>query len=195
MVQTRSWRKGLWRRSSPIEPMGPWPGMKAMSSSRVRIERRWSAGTGRGRRRANRSADRSLEQHVADEAEVHGRVDEQHAAGRVAGAMAHAEGGVAERDHVAVRQPAVLHHVAAGEAEQRRGRLLAVEQELVAGMGALDGHAELVAQVGGAAGVIGVAVGEQDLFDLRPESARWRAGSAACRRRDRPWPPCRCFRR
>src|SRR5208337_2611985 len=78
------------------------------------------------------AADRSLEQDVADQTELQGLIDENHAPRRMPGAMPYVERRLAERHVVALIQPAVGSHVAAGESEKRGGFLQIVEQELVA---------------------------------------------------------------
>ena len=149
-----------------LEP-GPWPQMKPTSSPSGSslsvidwISVAWSAAGHVG------AADRAVEQHVADMGEAHVLVEEHHAARRMAGAMQDVEGQLADRDLVAFVEPAVRREIAhAGHAEARAARHHIVEQELVGDMRALDRHLQRVAQFGGAADMVDMAMGQPDLFD------------------------------
>ena len=78
------------------------------------------------------AADRSLEQHVADEGDPQVRIDEDHVAGRVPGAMPHRERDVADADRVAVLEPAVgFEPPGAGNAERGALRAELIEMAFV----------------------------------------------------------------
>ena len=84
--------------------------------------------------------------------------------------MAHVEGERAERDRVALLQPAVRRDVArTGDTVFRAGLDQLVEQEPVVLVRAFNGHAEPFLQFRRTAGVVEMAVGQEDLLDLQPD--------------------------
>jgi hypothetical protein len=98
-------------------------------------------------------------------------------AGGMAGAMQHLEGVAGNHDVVAFHQPAVRLEGAGIHDAIALARLRqALEQETVPDIGAPDRHrltgagAQLIAQPRGAAGVIDMAMGQQDVVDLDVES-------------------------
>ena len=112
------------------------------------------------------AADRTLEQHVADQREPRGVVDEHHVPGGVTGTVQHVEAVLAERHAVALAQPAIRRHVAHGEAVGAPLLLQPLQQELVALVRPLDRHvAQPFAQFIGAAGMIQMAVGQPDALN------------------------------
>jgi len=83
----------------------------------------------------------------------------------MAGAMQDVEAQFADRNLVALVEPAVRREIAhAGHAEPRAARYDIVEQELVGDVRADDLDLQRVAQIGGAADMIDVTMGEPDLF-------------------------------
>src|SRR6266446_6842436 len=98
--------------------------------------------------------------------EAHFVTEIHHAAGRMAGAMQDVEGQRADRDPIALIEPAVRREIAhARDAEPRAAGHHIVEQEFVGDVGAFDRHLQRVAQLGGAANMVDVAVGQPDLLD------------------------------
>jgi hypothetical protein len=80
--------------------------------------------------------------------------------------MQHLERDPADGDLVAFLEPPVRRDIAAAHDAVRPPRLgEAIEQEGVSPMRSLDRHPELLLERGGPAGVIDVAVREQDLLD------------------------------
>jgi hypothetical protein len=71
-----------------------------------------------------------------------------------------------------------------------------VDPEAFLALRAFDRHAEALRQFAGAAGMVDVAVGEQDLLDLTPSRAAVSTSRRRCRRRDRRRRPAwfRCTR-
>ena len=115
-----------------------------------------------------RAADRSREQHIADDGDAVFRAEEHHVARRVAGAVEHLQRAAGGFHGVAIVKPAVRHE----RLGRRKAEALALHRELVDPEGfvlvrAFDGHAELRAQGIGSGAVVDVAVREQDLFDAR----------------------------
>jgi hypothetical protein len=81
--------------------------------------------------------------------------------------VADLEGLVSDGDGVALVEPAVgLEGVGMREAELGALFRQAVDPELVPGVRPLDRDPEALRQLGGAAGVVDVRVGQQDLLDL-----------------------------
>jgi len=128
-----------------------------------------------------------LEEDVTDNGEsgcdLVGAVDEDEMAGGVAGAVQDVEGDGAELELVALGKEAVGADVAGVlDAEARACGFEVVEEEGVALVGAFEGDAgQRVAEGGGAAGVVDVAVGEQDALDRELELLD--GGEDFCRRR------------
>src|SRR3546814_17223512 len=87
-----------------------------------------------------RSADGTLEQHVADDGERAGGVVEDDMARRVAGAMIDVEREVADRHLVAVLQPAVGFEAFAVDAISRAVLAQPVDPEAVGFLGSFDRH-------------------------------------------------------
>ena len=111
-------------------------------------------------------ADRAAKQHIANEGEFLGPVVKHDRARRVTGAMENLEGVTGDCDGIAVVEPAVGRDVArAFDAVGRPLLRQTVEQEFIGRMRAFDLDAELGAQFISPAGVIDVAVGQQDFFD------------------------------
>ena len=110
-------------------------------------------------------ADGSLEQHVADDCQLRFWVVEDDVAGRVSGAMADAEGQLADRHRVAVDQPAVGLERFAGNAIGAAVVFEPGDPETVVFMRPLDRHPEFFRKDAGRAAMVDVAVGEQDFLD------------------------------
>src|ERR1700730_4337185 len=111
------------------------------------------------------AADRTVEQHVADMGKAHFPAEIYDAARRMAGAMQDVEAQLADRDPVALMKPAVRRKIAhACHAKPRAAHHYIVEQEFVGHVRAFDRHLERVAQLGGAADMIDMAVGQPDLL-------------------------------
>src|SRR5262249_30317801 len=73
---------------------------------------------------------------------------------------------LAERYDIPLVEPAIRRDVArAGEAERAAGIGEVLEQELIGPARALDRHTQPLLELGGAAGVVNVAVSEPDLLD------------------------------
>jgi len=71
----------------------------------------------------------------------------------------------ADRDLIAFIEPAVRREIAhAGHAEPRAAGYHIVEQELVGDVRAFDRHFQRVAQLGGAADMVDMTVGQPDFF-------------------------------
>ena len=89
-------------------------------------------------------------------------------AGCVAGAMAHLQSVCPQRDGIAIGQPARgFEHPCWRKTISRSSLWQAVNPELVSGVRADDGQAaQLFGQIGRARGVVQVAVGDPDLFEL-----------------------------
>ena len=84
----------------------------------------------------------------------------------MAGAMQDVEGQLADRDPIALIEPAVRRKIAhACDAESRAAGHHIVEQEFVGDVRAFDRHLQRVAQFGGAADMVDVAVGQPDFLD------------------------------
>ncbi len=103
--------------------VGPWPQMNATSSPSGRslsvdgADQRGAVAAGKVG-----ASHRTVEQHVAHEREALIGRDEHDAAGRMAGAMQHIQGEVADSDLFALRQPSIGRDVAAHSRCRRRGR-------------------------------------------------------------------------
>ena len=149
-----------------LEP-APWPQMKPTSSpsgssfSLIELISVGVAAAGQIGR-----PDRTVEQHVADMGEAQFLVEEHHATWRMAGAVQDVKGQFADRDLIALVEPAVGAEIAhAGHAETLAARDDIVEQVFVGDMRAFDLHLQRVAQIGGAADMVDMAVREPDLLD------------------------------
>src|SRR6185503_3327495 len=111
------------------------------------------------------TADRVLEQRVADQREARGHVDEHQVSGRVTGDVQHVECQIADADRLAFDQPAIGFDVArVRDAEARTLSLEAREQEGVALVGSLDRDGERLGKFGRAARMIEVAVRQKNSF-------------------------------
>ncbi len=85
------------------------------------------------------AADRAAEQDIPHLGEPRLAMEEDHMAGRVAGAVDHLEGGLAELDRVAVRQPPVRYETPRARHAPVRGRVFdALDPEEVVRVGTLD---------------------------------------------------------
>src|SRR5690606_8351323 len=117
-----------------------------------------------------RATDRPVEQHVAHDGEPRLAMEEHDMPRRVAGAMDDLERLLAEGDGVAVLEPAVgLERV-----EPRKAEALALLRQLrdpegVLALRPLDRHRVTAGELGSLPAMVDVAVGEQDLLDVRPE--------------------------
>src|SRR3984893_4517521 len=84
----------------------------------------------------------------------------------MAGAVQDVEAQFADRNSFALLEPAVRREIAhAGHATPRPARTHIVEQELVGDVRADDVNLQRVPQLGGAADMIDMTMGEPDLFD------------------------------
>ena len=111
------------------------------------------------------AADRPLEQHVAHDRQLAGRMVEDDMAGRMAGAMIDVQGELADRHLIAVMQPAI-----GLEALPRHVPALAilrqpVDPEPVILVRPLDRHAQVVGQHARLAAMVDMAMGDEQLFD------------------------------
>ena len=89
---------------------------------------------------------------------------------RVAWAMAHLQGVLAERDYVAVVQPACgRERTRGGEVVAGSGLWQTVNPKLIAFVRADDGQVQLLGQIGGGTGVVDVGVGDPNLLQLHTE--------------------------
>jgi hypothetical protein len=102
----------LLRRSSPIVLPGPWPQMNAHSSPSVSSFVRIDVISASCAVREICAADGAAEQHVAHDQELLRAVDEHDRAGRVPGAVPDLELVAADRDGVALLEPAIGRDVA-----------------------------------------------------------------------------------
>src|SRR4051812_41609782 len=93
---------------------------------------------------------------------------EDDVARRVAGAVAHVEGEVADVRGVAIVQPSRRLEGPTGDAVLHPVLFEPFDPEAVLLMRTLDWHAEFVGEDASAAAMIDMAVGEQDLFDCDP---------------------------
>jgi hypothetical protein len=111
------------------------------------------------------TADRSIEQHVADQCETHLLVGEHHTARRMAGAMQDVESQFADLGLVTFVEPAIRREIAhVGHAEIRAAFDDMIEHVLVGDMRPDDRHLERVAQFGGPADMVDVTMGQPDLL-------------------------------
>src|SRR4051794_3260706 len=111
------------------------------------------------------ATDGTAEQHVADDGEGLAARDEDDAAGRVPRAVQDVEGKLADRDRVALVEPAVRRNVSRLDHAVLAPALdELIEQELVVPVRALDRHAEPLLELGRAAGVIDMAMGQKNLL-------------------------------
>ena len=114
-----------------------------------------------------RSADRAPEQHVTHEGDLRRLVHEHDMARRMAGAVHHVEGRVAEAHRLAVGQPAVGHErLVDGEIILGARLRQPLDQEQVVLVRPLDLDAIVLGHGTGGRGVVDMAVGQQDLGDL-----------------------------
>src|SRR5690606_7724690 len=101
----------------------------------------------------------AAEQHVADDGELGGTVEEDHVAGRVAWAVDHFQFNLAHRYPIAIDQPAVgLEHLAA-QAPAAGVLVDAGYPEAVGLVRAFDPETQLLRQHSGLAAMIDMAVG------------------------------------
>ena len=90
---------------------------------------------------------------------------------RVAGAMAHGKRAIADRDGIAILQPARGRKgLGPGKAKHLALLRQAVNPELVAGVRANDGQLQPLGQLAGAAGVVDMGVGQPDLFERKAQA-------------------------
>ena len=116
------------------------------------------------------TADRTLEQHIADKGDVRLPVVNDDMAGRVAGRVRDIELHAFEFEHVAVFEIAVGRDVLEAVEAVLRGAVLdLVEPELVVLVRANDRDAEAFAQFVGCAGVVEVAMREPHLPQRKSE--------------------------
>src|SRR6516165_9998039 len=105
------------------------------------------------------AADRAGKQYVADDGETLRRIEVGDAAGGVAGTMQHRESERTDRNLVTVVEPAVRHDIAGAEhSESQPARRDMAEPKLLGAVRSLDGNPEFLPQLGGAAGVVDVAM-------------------------------------
>jgi thiol-disulfide isomerase/thioredoxin len=114
------------------------------------------------------SADRSLEQHVADKREPRLRLKKHHMARGMAGAMQDVETHAAHVDLVAVTQPLIGGKRYRGwKPEQFCLLRQDIEPELLFALRADDGDAERIAQFRRGADVVEMAVGQQNALQRK----------------------------
>src|SRR5882724_8242188 len=93
-------------------------------------------------------------------------VVEHYAARRMPGAVQDVEGQIADRDLVALVEPAVGSEIAhACYAEALAARDDIIEQIFVGDVRPFDLHTQRVAQLGSTSDMVDMAVGQPDLFD------------------------------
>src|SRR5882757_1196340 len=93
-------------------------------------------------------------------------VEKHHAARRMAGAMQDVEDEIADRDLIALIEPAIGPEIAhAGHAETFAAADDVLEQIFVGNVRALDFDLQRIAQLGGAADMVDMAMRQPDLFD------------------------------
>src|ERR1700674_1051968 len=114
--------------------------------------------------------DRAAEQHVADNGEALRGIEQGDAARRMARAVQDIEGQLADLYLIALVEPAFRRDVArTGHPEGAAALGQAFEQKPVGAVRPLDRHvttrAETLLELGGAAGVIDMTMGEPDLID------------------------------
>ena len=116
------------------------------------------------------TSDAAGKQHIADKGALELRRKKHHMAGCVTGAVAHLQGVRAQRDGVAVVQPAGgLERLGLRKTEHHALLGQAVDPELIARVRSDDGHIEPLRQLPGAAGVVDMGMGEPDLFELEAQ--------------------------
>jgi len=114
--------------------------------------------------------DAAGKQHIAHKGALYLRRMEHHMARRVARAMAHVQRVRAERDGVAVFEPARRRERPGGRKTVVHGRhRQAIDPELVTPVGADDGQAQLLGQIGRATAVVQMPVRHPDLFELEAQ--------------------------
>ena len=111
------------------------------------------------------AADRAGEERVAELGEAGGALDEDDVTRGVAGDVQDVEAVGAELDRPALGEEAGWPDVAGREVVLAAHAFEVVEEEGVAFVGAFDGCAGEIVELGGAAGVIEMAVGQQDALD------------------------------
>src|SRR5256885_11299401 len=94
--------------------------------------------------------------------------------GRVAGAVAHVEGELADPDLIAVVEPARRLEWAAVDPVLGTFDSQLLDPESILLVRALDRHAQLFGENAGAAAMVDMAVGQQDLIDRDARLARSR---------------------
>ena len=115
------------------------------------------------------AADRAGEQHVADERDSRALMEEHDMARRMPRAVPHAERRLAHRHGVAVLQPAVRGAgPGIGKSRPPGAASQFVQQEGVVLVRPLDFDPELARQLGRAAGMVEMAMGQKDLFQGHP---------------------------
>ena len=114
------------------------------------------------------SSHRPCEQYIADHSHPRCRLEEDHMSGCVAGAMPDGERLASHFHRVAVTKPAIGGESPALEAEHAGLHGYAVYPPAIALMRSLYRHGQTLGQLGDAAGMVQMAVGDQNLFDLDP---------------------------
>lgn len=111
------------------------------------------------------AADRSLEQHVADDGELRRRMVEDDMAGRVAGAVIDVEHQLADGHGIAVDQPAARFERHPAHAILATVLGEPVDPEPIGLVRSLDPDAELGGELAREAAMVDMAMGDQDLLD------------------------------
>ena len=112
--------------------------------------------------------DRALEQHVAHQRDAERGRDEDDMPRRVARAMQHGEFLAGDRDGLAFLEPAVGRDGLAFHPVARALLGQAGEEELIGAVRPLDRHAERLCEFRRRAGMVEMAMGEQDALHRHP---------------------------
>ena len=110
------------------------------------------------------AADRSLEQHIADDRQLRRSMVKHHMTGRVAGAVDHVERQFAHRHRVAMLQPAVRREAFCDHPPARAVIIQLVDPEAVILVRAFDFEAQLLGQHPGLPAMVEMPVGDEDLL-------------------------------
>ena len=115
------------------------------------------------------AADRSPEQHIADDGEPVAGLEKDDMAGRMAGAMMYIQGNITKTDRIAFVQPAVRdERLRTGKSEFPARRIETVEPETVIGMRSFNRYLEPPGKFRHASRMIDMPMGHQ--YFLYPET-------------------------
>lgn len=115
------------------------------------------------------TADRPLEEDIADKGDSPIRIMEDQMAWRMAGAVQHMQTLTANPHLIAFVQPAIRGEVSRWRKTRHlRPFMQALQQKGIALVWPFDGYAKLFGQVQGGTAVVEMAMGDEDAFDLEP---------------------------